>query len=385
MLTPHSRSANHEATQTERHENLSGDVLLSSTLWLMGFDHELSASCVDQLPTFIRHHGVAGLLDQSRTEAQGIGFSAALMLERKAIVLRALSLGATLRRLTLAFATKGIQPVALKGPALALQAHGQLCARGGVDLDILLGEDQWPEALNIFNEQGYTVAPGQQLPLPKAHHELVLLHHGGLPRVELHRRLLRNQHLLPAKDCLTQQVDLQGTNVSTLNPIHALPYLIAHANQHSFRKLIWLVDIHALLLRADLDKEQLAAQIRRTGTCAMFDTCLTLLTLLFGTQIDKSLQQVRRPCRASQAMVRIALCGLREALTDDQLAVRQGIFKRMLIDIALQDSVLAKWYALKSWLSPTAKDNNWLVLPQKLFFLYPLIRLARLMTRLRKQ
>ncbi|WAC46089.1 nucleotidyltransferase family protein [Pseudomonas sp. SL4(2022)] len=381
MLTQHVPLVNHDATQAERRDSSSDNALLSATLWLMGFEHEFSAPCVVRLSAFIRHHGVAGLLDQARADALGIGYSAPLMLERRAIALRALSLGATLRRLTLALAACGLQPLALKGPALALQAHGQLCARGGVDLDILLGEDQWPEALRVFNEQGYSVAAGQQLPLPKAHHELVLTHAGGLPRVELHRRLLRNQYLLPAEICMTQQVDLQGVSLSTLAPIHALPYLIAHASQHSFRKLVWLLDIHALLQRADLDAEQLAAEIRRTGTRAMLDACLTLLSVLFGAQVAAPLQHVRRPCRASRAMVQAALDGLREALTDDQVATRQGIFKRMLIDIAMQDNVLAKWHALKGWLSPTTKDSGWVILPQKLSFLYPIIRLARLVTR----
>ncbi|WP_414158941.1 nucleotidyltransferase family protein [Pseudomonas sp. BNK-45] len=365
-------------------DDLHGDhvQLLQATLWLMGFEQPFSAPAVPALCQFIRHHGVAGLMQPNRVKSQAPVCLAALNAERQRIAIRALALGAGLKRLVTGFAARGLQPLALKGPALAVQAYGNLGARGGVDLDVLLPTEQWPEALAILQDMGYHVAPGQQWPLPDATHELVLAH-GQLPRIELHRRLLRHQHLLHAPQRMTQVLDLQGTEVTCLAPAYALPYLIAHANQHCFRRLIWLMDIHALLQCPDLDLELLASQVKRSGTCAMLDTCLSLLTLLFGLKVPAPLQQVRRPCRASREMVELALDALRRSLSDDQVAMGQGLFKRVSLDIALQDTLAARWQALVGWLSPTAKDLQWLALPRGLSFLYPFVRLLRLALRQR--
>lgn len=344
----------------------------------MGFNHDFEQAPLTELQSFVRHHGVAGLLDMARLEMLGEPWRAALVQERRRIAFRALQLGATLKLVTTALAERGLLPVALKGPALAIQAHGSLSARGGVDLDILVPEEEWPRALAVLEQQGYRPAPGQHLPLPKGTHELVLLRENQ-PRIELHQRLLRHPHLLT--DTQSQAVDIQGTAVATLSPIQALPYLIAHANQHCFRRLIWLIDIHALLQSPGLDVERLAREFQRTGTCAMLDVGLALLDSLFGMTAAEPLQRVRRPCRASRAMTALALEAIVGSLSDDEVARRTGPLGRAAMDIALQDTWRARLHAVGGWLSPTGKDSDWLALPRRLSFLYPLIRLIRVLLR----
>lgn len=383
MFKPHAHCIESAVDPSEA-GTCPGDAdLMQATLWLMGFDQPFVAPAPPGLCQFIRHHGVAGLLLLDRVQALDPAYGAPLLAERQRIVMRALALGAGLKRLVTAFTAEGLRPLALKGPTLALQAYGSLGARGGVDLDVLLEAEQWPMALEVLQNLGYHIAPGQPWPLPAATHELVLTHAEHQPRVELHRRLLRHQHLLRDPQRMTQVVDLHGTDVTCLAPAYALPYLIAHANQHCFRRLIWLMDIHALLQHADLDLELLADQVKRSGTCAMLDTCLSLLTRLFGFQVPAPLQQVRRPSRASSEMVELALEALRRSLSDDDVAKRQGLYARVRLDIALQDRLTARWQALTGWLSPTAKDSQWLLLPRGLAFLYPLVRLFRLALRQR--
>ena len=79
----------------------------------------------------------------------------------------------------------------------------------------------------------------------------------------------------------------------------------------------------------------------------------------------------------------LALDALRMSLSDDQVATAQGLFKRVSLDIALQDTLPARWQALSGWLSPTAKDQQWLALPRGLSFFYPFVRLFRLALRRR--
>lgn len=382
MLTRHLNSADSDVHEAAHLQLQSGDDLLQFTLWLMGFGQSDMPHIPPSVEAFVRHHGIAGLFDSTRLGAVDPPRSEALSHEQRRIALRSLQLGATLKTLVAAFTVRGLKPLALKGPVLALQAHGSLSTRGGVDLDLLLAEDQWPQALEVLYQLDYIVAPDQRLPLPAGTHELVLLHRTR-PRVELHRRLLRQRHLLQHTTKMACDVDLQGTAVSGLDPVYALPYLIAHANQHCFRRLIWLVDIHALLQRHDFDAEQAARQIRLSGTCAMLDACLTLLERFFGTQVASPLEQVRRPCRASNAMVELATVAICHSLSDEEVAARLGPLKRVTLDIALQDSPKRRWHALTGWLTPTGKDSNWVTLPPLLAFLYPAVRLYRLVMRSR--
>lgn len=360
--------------------DLSLSATLRQTLWLLGFGERPTEVLADALGAFVRHHGVAGLLSASRVTACTQAQREVLGEEQRQLAMRALQLSASLKRLLAALATHQMHPLVLKGPALALQAHGTPAARGGIDLDLLLDETQWPKALQVLEQLGYAPAANQVLPLPAGTHELLLQHEQRLPPVELHRRLLRRRYRFASKG--TVQLDLPGTPLHCLDPTHALPYLVIHANQHSFRRLIWLLDIHALLRHPALDPEQAARLFTEIGARGALDTCLELLDLLFGhVAVPPALQRVRRPCAASQALLRVALDGIEQSLSDDQVARRQGILQRVLLDIALQDHLPGRWQALCDWLSPTAKDLRLLKLPRGLAFLYPPLRLARLSMR----
>jgi len=355
-------------------------VALRQTLWLLGFGEGATDVEPEALASFVRHHGIAGLLSASRVASCSEAQQGALVKQQQQLIVRALQLSATLRGLLTELAAHQMHPLVLKGPALALQAHGTLAARGGVDLDLLLDEAQWPQALQVLAQLGYAPAANQVLPLPVGTHELVLRHARRAPPVELHRRLLRRRYRFAPKG--TVQLDLQGIPMHCLDPTHALPYLVIHANQHSFRRLIWLLDIHALLKHPAFDPTRAARLFVEIGAGGALDTCLGLLSLLFGHDAAPALQSVRRPCTASRTLTRIALNGIEQSLSDDQVAQRYGILHRVMLDIALQDHLPGRWQALCDWLSPTATDIRWLKLPRGLTFLYPPLRLMRLSRRL---
>ncbi len=359
-------------------DNARLSSLLQQTLWTLGFGNHHPEQPATRLASFVRHHGVAGLIDATRLASLPDACQEALAQEKRHTTLRALQLAATLKRLFSALHSAQLTPVALKGPALAVQAHGSLGTRSSVDLDILINEAQWPQALAVLHEQGYTPLPGQSLPLPAGTHELVLTHRSGLPRVELHRRLLRHRDLLANLQGNSVPLDILATPIHCLPPTYAVPYLVAHANQHCFRRLIWLIDIHALLQHPDFDPREAADIFVRSGTCGSLDACLSLLTLLFGSFVAEQLQAVRRPCQASKRMVDLALQGIEQSLSDKALALNQGTAKRVLMDLALLDNLPARLHAIGDWLSPTNADLQWTRLPTRLNLLYPLLRLCRL-------
>lgn len=355
--------------------------LLRQTLWLMGGNEHVDGGEPGALAHFVGHHGVAGLLQPARLQALDAPSRQSLALEQRTLALRALQLGGALRRLVPLLERAGVDVLPLKGPTLAVQAYGSMTARGGVDLDLLVAEAHWPRALAVLRQEGYAPADERCLPLPEGTHELVLRHSGALPALELHRRLLRRRHAARAFEQQTHTVDLQGVALRALHPTSAFPYLVAHASQHCFRRLIWLADLEALLRREDLDHAALARQFQRSASRGVLDTCLALLEALFGAEIQGPLAQARRACPASRHMTDTALQALTECLTDAQVAERQGRARRVMIDIGLQDDFPARWQALLDWLAPTGRDSRWLRLPAALSPLYPLVRFARLVTR----
>jgi hypothetical protein len=92
-----------------------------------------------------------------------------------------------LRRTVSMLAERGIPALPLKGPTLALAAHGDLGLRETTDVDLLVPRQRLDDALGLLLADGY------QTPPERAHDGLPELHwsvrHPRRPRVELHWRV----------------------------------------------------------------------------------------------------------------------------------------------------------------------------------------------------
>lgn len=361
---------------------MPSDSLLGQSLWLLGFAGEPVLAPAPGLEAFVRHHGVAALLDAGRLAQLPEERAASLKTEQKRVVLRALKLTGALRQLSRRLSAANIDYLALKGPALARQVHGDCAARAAIDLDILVRPEHWPAALEVLAGLGY-LTPERPAALPSGTHELLLRHPDGLPCVELHRRLLRRRHALLGDDWSRPgaSVDLQGQAVATLAPAIGLPYLAAHAGQHLFRRLIWLLDILALLRLPGFDAAQAARIARQADLEGPLGVCLALLERLFGFVPPAELAALTKLGRAQEIMFEQALLALQGCHSDAQVAQSLGMARRVWLDLCLQRTLAGRLQSLCDWFSPTGKDLAWVRLPRAAAFLYPLVRLARLVSR----
>jgi hypothetical protein len=171
---------------------------------------------------------------------------------------------------------RGIQPVLLKGAAyLAANIYVDPASRYIGDIDLLIPEDELPDAVAALEENGYF--RDQRDPFGEYRHHYPPLARTGRPPIELHRSLgLENcARLLPAREAIAEsKLHVSGrASVRIPHPEHLATHLIMHSQlQHSYTERIWpplraLWDLAALRARygSALNWGAIGERFRRAG------------------------------------------------------------------------------------------------------------------------
>ena len=135
--------------------------------------------------------------------------------------------------------------IVLKGMDLARRFYPERSLRPMADVDLLVPQAKFSEALEILGRGGYRVAG----PFPEGRFRVELCRKGGLPQVELHSRLLAGDtetetHGLWDRSREGQLPGLpRGARV--LDSSDLFTYLVRHsAVQHLMESPVWLNDLH---------------------------------------------------------------------------------------------------------------------------------------------
>jgi hypothetical protein len=172
----------------------------------------------------------------------------------------------------------GLEPVVLKGPALATR-YPEPGLRPMEDIDLLLPATQHHHALTALNDAGWVVARS-------AHREVydsVLTHH-DVPSLalELHYALEPGSLRVTALDAtalwnLRQPIDCMGTPAFGLPLPEEVVYLSAHAGKphHGFFRMIWIADF-AMIVGLALEKGD-AVDWSRIQAVAADASCATVV------------------------------------------------------------------------------------------------------------
>lgn len=229
---------------------------------------------------------------------QDLSEDEALLAVRNAVLFR--QLDHILEELT----GQGIAVVLLKGADLADSLYPEPGLRSMSDLDLLISQPDFQQALTILNNNGYH----EYLPEATPGLDKLLSHHAHLkkenssgPLLELHWTLLGSpafRHAAPIdwfweslEPCLEWNFRLAVQNrVFRLNPTANLLYLAAHQMlQHGGEKvaLRWLLDIHRLIrLRGnEIDWQLLAIQAGKFGWSKALHLALEAVQSCFATPL----------------------------------------------------------------------------------------------------
>jgi hypothetical protein len=161
--------------------------------------------------------------------------------------------------------SSGLKVVLTKGLRLALTAYPDMALRPFWDVDLFASSSDWPALEKILSSQGFEETPSPESGRGGAasrpawiyspyfrRGDLVLEFHFNALGLHFPVRPAPEIGMLPAT------LTVGGTEVLVFSPEHELCYLCLHAQQHSYRKLIWLTDLGQLAARKEIFWDKVA-------------------------------------------------------------------------------------------------------------------------------
>jgi hypothetical protein len=273
-----------------------------------------------------------------------------------------LRMSAELFRLEEQFAANGIGLMAVKGPALAVQAYGDAAMRKYGDLDFLVRDKDIAASTQLMMGAGYAAEiplsaiaagkiPGQYMFRQAATKLLVELHSNRTMRY--YPRPLPLEKLFARK----ARVIIEGRTIPAPCAEDHLIIICVHGAKHFWEKLLWIADVAALISRSTELRWELAEQSARDVGA---ETMLHGGLLLAADVLQASLPpQVLRRAKADSAARRLT----RQVLEWLPLAgearpdFERGLLPRALFRMRMRGGAAAGvGYFLRLLFSPTEED-----------------------------
>jgi hypothetical protein len=191
----------------------------------------------------------------------------------------------------------GLRVAVTKGARLAVTVYPDIGLRGFTDVDLFVHPRDWPELRNILAACGFESRSSPPAMLDKVDRSLHWTYSpyyqsDGLV-VELHFTCLGLHIPSLAEDAFwasQQTVRLGDAEARVLSPEYEICYLCLHAQQHSFGRLMWLVDIAELASRGGVDGRRLGEICRAEGLSAMVRHTLSIVENLWPGTVPKDIR-----------------------------------------------------------------------------------------------
>ena len=301
---------------------------------------------------------------------------------------------------------QGISALAFKGPSLAVAIYGGLSRRHYNDLDLLIRKEHHAKAMRLMTGWGFEIAPTPALPRVRPFlgrpdkprnvdqtQEAEFCAPDGTYYVDLHWQLgdLFWRSLHPDAERLwerAERLDLPHGSVPTLCREDLFLALAAHGTRHRWIILKWLVDIAEILRQAgNLDWSRIEEMVRiRPGVGASASVAVILAQDLLGAPVPAEVAKVLPPTGRTLAFA--------ATVRDELLANGQSRGSESSTLLALEARPVArmKYHAFRIISFPgdlfreiviqvSPKDRALIRLPQRLQFLYHVLRPARLLAK----
>jgi hypothetical protein len=317
-----------------------------------------------RLLTLAEDHSVEGHLASSIDKLEGelVPSEVRQMLDdrKRARTFFTLRLNAELFRLLEQFGASGIRAVAIKGPALAVQAYGDPAMRTYGDLDLLVRQRDIRRATELMIAARYAPAvplsaidagkiPGQYL-FSKPDSKLLVELHNDLTLRYFPRRL-------PLEEFFARQIRVRvdAHDVPALSVEDELVLICIHGAKHFWERLLWIADVAALISRqTGIDWDLVADSSQSVEAEHMLHTGLRLACDLLKAQLPGKVQAAVQADGMATRLVEQC----RKWLPAAGYAP-PGLLERAAFRLRMRGGLLsAPAYLLRLSFSPTEEDWN---------------------------
>ncbi len=190
---------------------------------------------------------------------------------------------------------EGLDPILLKGAALALTLYDQPAMRSMQDIDLLVEEGQVDTALSVLSRLGFRALTSGRSPAFYAahHHAVPMIAHGGRLIVEIHRGLVPPEeglHLDPARFMnRAVRVEARGSSYRVLAREDQILHACLHLSycDRFVGRVRDLMDVHALVDHApeEVDWGRIVESAQLTEVARSLYSSLDLARRLLGTGV----------------------------------------------------------------------------------------------------
>ena len=295
---------------------------------------------------------------------------------------RNLILAEELNALTRALNEVGVESIALKGPALAVSAYGDLALRRFIDLDLMVRRADVGRATDVLSAKGYVSAkplgPDQRELLLRTQHNLQFVR--GHLIVELHWQVSAElfASTVTAEELWQnlETIQVNKASLRTLAPEDLLFSLCVHGSRHIWQRLAWICDIDRIIAtRAQsIDWDRLIHRARQARAERMFLLGPALAARLLGTRLPDQIVDAIARDRKIELVATEIHARLFDG-TEQQAASLGAIFR---YNYRIRSDWRSRIRYCRHMLAPTDRDLDSRQLRRPLHFIYYLLRPFRL-------
>lgn len=271
------------------------------------------------------------------------------------------------------FAANAVPAIAIKGPALAIAAYGDVAMREFVDLDFMVRLSDLPLAARALEQVGYSSTYRHDVVESGFFPDTTLDFVRDGSAVDLHWSLSpRYFPFAPEAAQIwsrTAGIDLLGRRVRVLGPADAILFQACHGSKHGWTTLAQVCDFTRVLATAgNVNSTSLLDEARRTRSLRMLLLAVNLSHSLELCEVPAELlDAARRDSQVASLTLRIAprIFDLSRALKLDDWATAMRTIE------SARDRAT---YIAQRVLAPKMSDRALMPLPRAL---YPLYYVAR--------
>jgi hypothetical protein len=280
----------------------------------------------------------------------------------------------------------GITAIPYKGPVLAELLYGDLARRDFSDLDVLVAAKDLGGAktalASIGFEPHFELAGARQQAFVRDGYECTYDGPAGRNLLELQWQLAPRFFAvdfdMTAIFARAQTVSMAGRSVCTLAAEDLLPAVCVHAAKHLWGRLGWLRDIAALAEHGGFVWEQVLGEAERLGIARIVAVSLLLArNLLDATLPDAATEFANQDPASRQLAAQVAAhIPVAQEFSTESLAYFGWMLR---LRERFSDR---RRFLTRLAFTPSLGEWAWVPLPDGLFPLYRVVRMARLSTRL---